>query len=413
MLTWRATRVRMVPNVGHQYINHWASSCRPTDSMATQPTARPRTCGIAFSEGSGAARPAFVSHSVGAASSNMDSTSATPSPGQNSVHAAQARHILRALLRECSYLPDSHARDWHRQHVLQRFRKYAFDSEQSQRNAAGGNDSDSAKRIAARLRQGRQTAHRLHRANNGDRKALLTVLLMAYGRVGKRRHTLMTPLLPAAEKGDPATATGSGPVAPSAHDVNAGRWAPYAPDLTPQMRALLASQIKHPPPHLTRPTLRRMQPRIEQLNTWLKPMPRSRVKNMTKEWYATLLDRVHPPLPGHEWERLRDLANGTATESVPPRRAVLAVNRPSALELVLKYGKPNPQRVFQNPDSHRITPRFMQRLWAQVFAQCPRMSWNHETNRWDVEWGGHTLHRLQPNKEFPKDLPEAGADVCK
>jgi len=409
MLSWRATRVRIISKFCHRLINHW-SPCHKTTDSVFQPATRLGRHGIALSRRFATAEPAFVSRSIGAASTNVDSLQASP-PRESTIHAAHARHILRALLRECSYLPDSHARKWLHQHVLQRFRRHAFESEQSQRNPDGYNDPDSEKRIAARLRQGRQAAHRLHRANEGDRKALLTVLLMAYGRTGKRRHSLMVPLLSVAEQGEAGTTAGSGPLTPSAEDVNAGRWTPYVPDLTPQMRALLASQIKHPPPHLTRPTLRRMQPRIEKLNTWLTPMPRSRVKNMTKEWYATLLDRAHPPLPGREWERLRDLANGTATESVPPRRAVVSDNKPSALDLVLKYGKPNPHRAFQNPDIHRITPRFMQRLWAQVFAQCPRIDWNYETQRWDVEWGGHALYCLQPNKGRRKDLLETWEGV--
>lgn len=348
----------------------------------------------------------------------------------------QARHLLRSFLRECTYLPDSFARDWTRQHVIQRFRTYGFKAWKHR------DDPAFEERLRSKHREARQAVGQLRRANEGDRWALLKVLLMAYGRTGKRRHELMLPLLPVAgreehqklvkiseesidgfdstrsaqvEDADPPRAVrGSRPTMPSAKDVNQGQWAPYAPELTPQLRALLQSQIRYPPlplPGLRRATLRRLHPRIDELNAWLQPMPQSRVKNQVKQWYADLLEKVHSPLPTQEWYRLRDLALGVSSERLIPRRKTRGQSGRDALELVVMYGKPNALRAFGNRDAHRITPRFMQRVWAQVFSQCPLMDWDVDKQQWKVVWGEHALHGLGAGRESQRTTPSGSEQV--
>jgi len=121
-------------------------------------------------------------------------------------------------------------------------------------------------------------------------------------------------------------------------------------------------------------------------------MPRVRVKNATKEWYAELLDRVHVPLPTADWERLRDLAKGDLTEPSVPRRKAVQIPERSVLAMIVQYGKPDASKLFASRHAHEITPRFMRRLWAQVFAQCPRIDWHAETKSWKVAWGEHAIH---------------------
>ena len=104
--------------------------------------------------------------------------------------ADEARLVLRSLLRECTYLPDSFARDWTKQYILHRFRKYGFKAWQHR------DDSNFDERLQEKLREARAGLGLLRRANEGERKPLLKVLLMAYGRAGKRRHELMMPLMP-------------------------------------------------------------------------------------------------------------------------------------------------------------------------------------------------------------------------
>ncbi|KAK4973064.1 hypothetical protein LTR42_006358 [Elasticomyces elasticus] len=199
---------------------------------------------------------------------------------------------------------------------------------------------------------------------------------------------------------------------PTSPKINAGQHTTYVPPFTPQLLTLLNSQLRTPPPHLTRPSLRRLTPKIDALNSWLRPLHLSRVKNQTKEWYADTLSKVHAPLPLHEWERLRDLASGARSESMRPRR--MGLRRMSArglaagsgvgegkgaLEMVVMYGKVGERKVFGNREGHAITKRFMRRLWGQVFTQCPVMEWNGTagmTGKWKVTWGqqglgvGHT-----------------------
>ncbi|KAK3064860.1 hypothetical protein LTR53_018353, partial [Teratosphaeriaceae sp. CCFEE 6253] len=196
---------------------------------------------------------------------------------------------------------------------------------------------------------------------------------MAYGRVGRRRRELLAPLMPVAAPADEAGNDNSNPTptsaaisnpttptqprAPTAAQVNRGLTLPYAPEFTPQLRALLTSQTRHPPPHLTRPPLRRLAPRLEELNAWMRPMPLSRVKNQTQEWYARTLERTHAPLPLAEWTRLRALALGEISEEMPRRRSAREVGlggkgegggggevRPGALEMVVLYGKPHAKK---------------------------------------------------------------------
>ncbi|KAK5676232.1 hypothetical protein LTS10_011044 [Elasticomyces elasticus] len=237
---------------------------------------------------------------------------------------------------------------------------------------------------------------------------------MAYGRVGKRRWELMVPLMPKAISPDLKSALKAGveaaadpetdsthPNPPHQKPTGAPQVPPnhspaYVPPFTPQLLALLTSQLRTPPPHLTRPSLRRLTPKISALNSWLRPLHPSRVKNQTKEWYADTLSKVHPPLPLHEWQRLRDLASGAQTEGMRPRRtAVVEEMERSALELVVLYGKVGERKVFGNREGHAITKRFMRRIWGVVFGQCPVMEWEGGsagmTGRWRVRWGQQAL----------------------
>ena len=183
-------------------------------------------------------------------------------------------------------------------------------------------------------------------------------------------------------------------------------------ELTPQLRALLRSQIQTSPPGLTRPNPRRLQPDIPTLNSWLRPMPQNRIKNMRQKHYALLLERTLPPLPTDEWYRLRDLASGKArVESVIPRRkssSTINANhdrhelRDGALETVMQYSKV-PKNVFGNRDAHTITPRFMRRLYAQVFSQCPLMEWDAGREQWKVIWGERALYDELSQGSAPSD----------
>ena len=340
----------------------------------------------------------------------------------DSAQSIRTRHLLRAILRECTYLPDSHACQWVTRHAISRFRDYSFRAWQHR------DDREFELRLRAKEKEARSAAVLLRRANQGERKCVMRVLLMAYGRIGKRRHELMRPLLPVKQNGYLEAAEDEsnsleinlddgveGGTRTRDLENRASRSTPMTPDtsipmarnttlplLTPPLRALLRSQIQASPPTLTRTNPRRIDPVIPELNTWLRPMPRVRVKNMQKKHYALLLDRVLPPLPTAEWNRLRDLASGKVKPAEPvPRRkrdvsivhsSVAIPTATSALEMVVKYGKVPMRPLGGRRNPHTMTPRFMRRLYVEVFSQCPLMNWDAEGKQWKVVWGLQALH---------------------
>lgn len=333
--------------------------------------------------------------------------------------ATRSRHLLRAILRECTYLPDISARQWMSQYALRRFRTYNFKAWKNR------DDESYVGRLRAKEKEARNWVSYLRRANVGERKCLTRILFMVYGRIGQRRHELMIPLLSKPEQDrmqklnvvideqdsldesrssdepalDQKDGTSSVPPFQAIADLSATQKLEL--DLTPQLRALLVSQIKASPPDLTRRNPRRITQEVPLLNAWLRPMPQKRVKNMRKKHYAQLLDRVLPPLPTKEWQRLFDLGSGAATidppqpwrKSTGPTRDQLNTHlHNESLETVLAFGKA-PTRVLDRKVEHALTPRFMQRLYVQVFSQCPLMDWDVESQQWKVTWGGQALQQ--------------------
>jgi hypothetical protein len=170
------------------------------------------------------------------------------------------------------------------------------------------------------------------------------------------------------------------------------------PVLTGAMYALAQSQKEANPPTHTRKNPRHLKPVIPATNARMLPMPQKRVKNMHREWYADLLARILPPLPTKEWFQLRDWAQGrNLPQMIIPRRSNPEAfqqrrhfTKYSALEAIVIQGRID-KAVHGNPEAHRITPRFMRRLWATVFSTCPYMVYSDETNKWSVLWGHHEL----------------------
>ena len=371
---------------------------------------------------------------LGTVELKSDSSASTPFNLKDSQWPEKARHNLRAILRECTYLPDPYARRYLSQYAVGRFREYSWKAWEHR------NDPDFEDRLRKKHTEAQKAVSQLQRASEGERKPLLRMLLKSYGRIGKRRRELLVPLLPrpddkASEKAlsegnmpgpnDPRrkttlyehsaefkaafqTATSelctnrldqdrpSHPKIPSGNRNT--QYLTVRGGLTPALFALAKSQMLVSPPDLTRPNPRHLNPQIPKLNSWLRPMPRKRVKNLIQKWYAHILSRVHPPLPTDEWARLRDLAAGRNMPDFLLRRRKPGVcvfspapNKSSALEMVVADRRVR-NKVFSNPDAHNITARFMQRLWAQVFAQCPRMDWDDEKKEWNLTWGERALY---------------------
>lgn len=353
-----------------------------------------------------------------------ESSSSSWGKGSGSQLSTRTRSLVRSILREASYLPDPNARQFVKARTLHNSRKRAFRSWERCNNpdvaTLAKNDH---------LHDARKDLSRLRRANEGERSALLWLLLFTYGRIGSRRYELLRPLYqtdansstrdvkeflrvhqstrdadfdpldgPEVEEASMGTAeaTTDEPTSPDRTlDQSSDDDLPV---LTPEIYALAKSQKQANPPTHTRKNPRHLKPSIPATNARMLPMPRKRVKNMHRNWYADLLNRILPPLPTKEWEQLRDWSKGKNLPHMNMRRRsnpTLAepaghFGRFSALEAIIIQGRID-KAVYGNREAHEITPRFMQRLWATVFSNCPYMIFDDETNEWNVLWGHHEL----------------------
>lgn len=239
------------------------------------------------------------------------------------------------------------------------------------------------KRQVRLLHRGRKWLSMLRRANEGYLKSLEKVLMLTYGRTGKRRRELMHTLM--------------APEAPQTHEEVAAFSVlkPYTTDWKPppKVEALMRSQAKHRA-FFDRISAK-VQPKVKipAENSWGKPMPQSRVRNMTHAWYAKQADNLLPPLPESEWEELRSLASGEVVWQGPAKRrprgrSDSTVDSSAPTESILLEG---PQKGhtfgdYVNGRPHNLTPRLMRRLWAMVFRHVPVLSWNESREKWTVQW---------------------------
>lgn len=363
----------------------------------------------------------------------------------------EPRALLRAILREATYLPDEHARAFVTKHAISRFREYAPGSKKQSVVDA---------RLEDKITEARQAFHRLRRANDGAIKDLQHVLLLSYGRKGKRRHELSRPLL----KADPGKDEQDGLTDQTAIEIQKamGRWREIqdrrsnrqfrlrqrmlkskptrsdsksatrtaerptmvettglpelvnplsinssVPTMSAMLRALLVSQVQSAPRPMTRTNPRitgenPLEPVVPEVNDWMRPMPTSRAVNTIKRWYAETLERVLPPLPTKEWEQLRDRAIGTlrykprSERRKPAQLSIAEVSQGPEQSLDgsdLAWQSAMPPNLVPRTHSgeRQITKRYMQRRWAEIFSQCPRMDWDNEFRRWNVIWGADVL----------------------
>ncbi len=245
----------------------------------------------------------------------------------------------------------------------------------------------------------RQGLSLLRRANQGHLHALHRILGLTYGRCGKRRHQLLAPLL--------------APEIPADHTavaaLSASSRTSTVDELPPRLKALMHSQNRQGGLELFKSRIRinQVEPQIPETNIWGRPTPMKRARNLKKTWLRNVLERLLPPLPEQEWERLRDLANGgQAWEGPIKRRAwpkgassrwgkeCLGEKMPFEDQLTLST-LPFHNRSIGNP--HLMNARFMQRLWARIFSQCPVMRWDSMNKSWRVEWGSvNSTGSLEP-----------------
>jgi len=224
------------------------------------------------------------------------------------------------------------------------------------------------------LRTARKGLVFLQRANDGHARHLSKILAMTYGRIGTRRHELLGPLLvPDIPTDQAAVERMSDP---------ASKGLPYH---SSQLQALIKVQAHGKLSFFSRANRPTEQPLIPEKNAWGRPMPIKRVRNLEKRWYAEAIDRLMPPLPEKEWNRLRGLASGETQWKGPvPRRAP---TDGKGFNTGIVRGTITGGTGFVS-SPHDLTPRYMRRLWTKLFAQCPLMKPDEARKLgWDIRWG--------------------------
>ncbi|CAG8955902.1 hypothetical protein HYFRA_00008754 [Hymenoscyphus fraxineus] len=308
----------------------------------------------------------------------------------------------RSLLRAITYTPDPVAREYCYETARARFRTKAGKSK----------TEDDDKRLAERLRKAHSSARRLHRANRGVVEDLISVLDRAYGKAGPRRRLLIRDLLEPDEDDLPqdnaALSTlmlGSPTAVPNFdHHLN----------MTKKFEAFLQSQVVRPSTEQRgKASFKDAKPKLPQKNLWGRPMPHKRAVKMVKRWWADALEKIHPPVPHHIWDRLRDLSTGEIpTPEFIPRRSspeqpekLLVMNdqlvinnlRNPAREKGELEWRADQRKIYVAPpikesdektaETAYNSPRTLRRIYADIWAKTAKVYKDLDTKEWVIEWG--------------------------
>ena len=286
-------------------------------------------------------------------------------------------HVFRALLRQCTYLPDPAARQYMHHHIVSRFRDYHPRSTLSPLSRRHKTAALVQQRLPNLLRTARTGLVFLHRANHGHPRHLGKILSMTYGRIGRRRHQLLKDLkIPDVPVDQAAVEKLS---QPANQDV---------PHPSEQLMVLVKSQAKRLLSQFSRSNSPRPKLEIPEKNSWGRPMPIKRVRNIKRRWYAETLDRIMPPLPEAEWTRLLMRASGQSPWEGPVVRRKWAGTPDDEEQSHVGRERVQGSSRGHCSNPHNITPRYMRRLWAKISAQCPLMRPNSTKNSgWEVLWG--------------------------
>ncbi|KAI1911951.1 hypothetical protein LOZ58_006634 [Ophidiomyces ophidiicola] len=273
------------------------------------------------------------------------------------------QHLYRSLLRECTYLPDPIATEYMRRYIRSGFRESA---------SAGRGHRLKPIEEFHRHRRFRKLLSLLHRANEGYLRPLERVLLLSYGRLGKRRRELMSPLIP------PST---------QKQTFDDDWEAPSA------LLALVKDQCRHRQivELKFKRNIKAFEPPIPKENAWGRPTPVKRRANIRRKWYQLLINSVFPVLPDQEWKTLQGLASGREPWTLPKRRKAPKDLQPKSLlspEFIV-FGPPKGPTFapYQKGRPHYITRKLMANLWKTVCTLTPTMAWNETKCAWSIKWG--------------------------
>ncbi|KAH8700046.1 hypothetical protein GQ44DRAFT_632544 [Phaeosphaeriaceae sp. PMI808] len=337
-------------------------------------------------------------------------------------------HLLRALLRQASYLPDPVARQYFRHYIVNRFKAY-----QPKENATTTSVPLQAvqkyhhrafkrrhlsiitQRTSTLQQKAQKGIHYLRRANQGELPCLRKVLLFAYGRLGRRKYALLDQLL----KPSPLV---DGDL--TLEESKSQGSAPLQQLYSSNKRYLQYFDAPKPAPN--RNLIIDISDRYSRLlhNVWMRPMPIKRARNNVRRWYSETMTRLLPPLPAEEWDKMYAMVGGTERVSlVKPRTpgTSLGVEEDSHVDRHLhtisdglkldKLNKADRPAGMWRP--HNITPHFMRRLYSRILHLCCKVEYNQERKQWVAVWG-QPIQRISSEIYHAPTEPSlfTGADVA-
>ncbi|THV44156.1 hypothetical protein BGAL_0716g00060 [Botrytis galanthina] len=333
------------------------------------------------------------------------------------------RKQYRALLREATYLPDSAARTFVHDLLVKRFNP---PDPRKLNPKYWGTDylrsKVDLKKLQTRSKKTATKLHLLERVNlEGSIPDLQHVLLRTYGRAGHRRRELITQLLIPGEDELPQDDTALSLIIDSQISKNLDATKDVEIDKAnavpkrqrreyKEMRLFLTSQQANNPMESMRGRIKKLTPDIPLTNAWGRSFPGKRKVKLQRTWWASLLERVLPPLPEHEWNRLRDLAEGTQPieRPRPRRKAAVPQNQIEDVKSVEErmdslYNKParlnadvwdetttksdlDYSQASNTPQQNRI--RAMRRLYGMIWSLSSKMVQDENTKEYTITWGG-------------------------
>ena len=302
--------------------------------------------------------------------------------------ASEILCLYRRLLRAITYIPDSFARDYAHSQTVELFKRNA--------------KRESTDKITKnRVSKARQWANRLERAGTGNLEDLEKVLLETHGRTGSRRRGLILTLLQQDESSLPKD-DASLKILIEAPTTSAAALK-YKP--SPKLQAFIESQERNHPADSPKPKIKKLK--IPKESMWGRPTPLKREIGLRKDWWATTLDRLFPPVPQHEWDRLRDLALGKVpSEETPKRRkrSQVVIEEEDVQRSLFEHLQPSLKGRLDDDTSagapleglepnetgeeqRHISARQRRRLYAHVWSMTPTMTQDEVTKKWNVQWG--------------------------
>ena len=193
---------------------------------------------------------------------------------------------------------------------------------------------------------------------------------------------------------------------------------PVAPALT-QFQKLVADQMKNQPENLGRGVIKYLDPPIPKESIWGRPPAKRLEAGIVRRWKRDCLEKMLPPLPEEEWDRLRNLANKVIAAEEPRKRRTRvgkwedelsdggSLLTPQYLKTPIAHSHRAALREsLLLRDRHHITPKFMQRMYAHIWHLSPKMTWDSEKEEWVYTWGGNksSSSRGQRSPVVPRDM---------